>query len=95
MPRERRPDLARWPEIVRRQVRNLRRAAEEEHRLLAQLAYLGTAGLVLVLPPVAGAYLGRWLDSLMPGYSIRWTLSLILVGLAIGIVNVWLLFRGE
>ncbi|HEB78446.1 MAG TPA: AtpZ/AtpI family protein [Methylothermaceae bacterium] len=95
MPKDKRQDLASWPEIVRRQVRNLRRAAEEEHRLLAQLAYLGTAGLVLVLPAVAGAYLGRWIDSLMPGYSIQWTLNLILVGLGIGIVNVWLLFRGD
>jgi len=93
---ERKPrDLGRWPEIIRRQVRDLRRAAEEEHRLLAQLAYLGTAGLVLVLPAVAGAYLGRWLDSLMPGYSVQWTLSLILVGLGLGIVNVWLLFRED
>ncbi len=95
MPERKPRDLGRWPEIIRRQVRDLRRAAEEEHRLLAQLAYLGTAGLVLVLPAVAGAYLGRWLDSLMPGYSVQWTLSLILVGLGLGIVNVWLLFRED
>ncbi len=84
-----------WLQAIRRQVRGIKRAAEEEHTLLAQLAYLGTAGLVLVLPIVAGAYLGSWLDSLLPGYSIRWTLSLILAGLMVGVINLWLLFRGE
>ncbi len=90
-----RGDLQLWPGIIKRQVQRIKRAAEEEHTLLAQLTYLGTAGLVLVLPVVAGAYLGRWIDSLLPGYSFQWTLSLILVGLALGIVNLWLLFRED
>jgi ATP synthase protein I len=51
---------------------------------VAQLAYLGTLGLMIVLPMVAGAYLGIALDSRQPGYSIAWTLGLILVGLVIG-----------
>jgi ATP synthase protein I len=89
------PSHRKWLEAIRRQVQGIRRAAEEERSLLAQLAYLGTAGLVLVLPIVAGAYLGSWLDSLLPGYSIRWTLSLIFVGLVLGVVNLWLLFKGE
>ncbi|MGD1983708.1 MAG: AtpZ/AtpI family protein [Chromatiaceae bacterium] len=42
---------------------------------------------------VGGAYLGHWLDSLLEGYSMRWTLSLILLGLVIGAVNAWLLIR--
>jgi len=90
-----RGDLQLWPRIIKRQVQRIKRAAEEERTLLAQLTYLGTAGLVLVLPVVAGAYLGRWIDSLLPGYSFQWTLSLILVGLALGIVNLWLLFRED
>ena len=83
------------PQVVRQQVRRIKRAAEEEHRLLAQLTYLGTAGGVMVLPMVLGAYLGRWIDKLYPGYSIQWTLSLIFLGLVIGIVNLWLLFRED
>jgi ATP synthase protein I len=46
-----------------------------------------------VLPVVAGAYLGRWLDSLLAGYSIRWTLSMIFLGVIIGAVNVYLFIR--
>ncbi len=53
----------------------------------------GTAGLLLTVPLIAGAYLGRWLDEQSPGYSFRWTINLILLGLAVGIYNVYLFFK--
>jgi ATP synthase protein I len=37
--------------------------------------------------------LGRWIDEQSPGYSVRWTLNLILLGLAVGIFNVYLFFK--
>jgi ATP synthase protein I len=78
---------------VEEQASRIARAERERRTLLAQTAYLGTLGLLLVLPAIAGAYLGRWLDSLAAGYSIRWTISLILIGLAIGATNVYLFVR--
>ena len=48
---------------------------------------------VVVLPVIAGAYLGSWIDSMLEGYSMRWTLSLLFLGLIIGAVNVYLLVR--
>ena len=72
------------------QVERLKQAEKERPTLLAQTTYIGTLGLLLVLPVVAGAYLGRWIDSLMEGYSMRWTLSMIFLGLVIGAVNVYL-----
>jgi ATP synthase protein I len=78
---------------IDKQVERLKQAERDRPTLLAQTTYIGTLGLLLVLPVVAGAYLGRWLDSLMPGYSLRWTLSLIFVGLAVGCVNVYLFIR--
>jgi ATP synthase protein I len=76
-----------------RDVRRMQQAERERRTLLAQTIFLGTLGLVLVIPVVAGAYLGRWLDSLASGYSVRWTVSLIVLGLALGIMNVYLLLR--
>jgi F-type H+-transporting ATPase subunit a len=65
---------------VQRQAKRIDKAEKERRSLLAQTAYLGTLGLLLVLPAVGGAYLGRWLDGLASGYSIRWTVSLIVQG---------------
>jgi ATP synthase protein I len=75
------------------QVERLKKAERDRPTLLAQTTYIGTLGLLLVLPVVAGAYLGRWLDTLMAGYSLRWTLSLIFLGLVVGCINVYLFVR--
>lgn len=71
----------------------MQQAEKESSSLLAQSIYLGTLALLLVLPVVIGAYLGRWLDSLIEGYSVRWTVSLIVIGVALGAFNVYLFVR--
>jgi ATP synthase protein I len=78
---------------VERQTRRMKKAERERATLMSQTIFIGTLGLVFVLPVVAGAYLGRWLDSLLAGYSIRWTVSLILLGVIIGMINVYLMIR--
>lgn len=86
-------DQQRLREDVERQVKRMKRAEEERTTVLAQSIFLGTLGLVFVLPVIGGAYLGRWLDSLMAGYSLRWTLSLLFLGIVVGGMNVYLLMR--
>jgi ATP synthase protein I len=78
---------------VDRQAERRRKAEAERATLLGQTVYLGTLGLLFVLPVVGGAYLGLWLDGLASGYSTRWTVSLILVGVFVGAVNVYLFVR--
>ena len=80
-------------ERLDQQARRFKKAEDERRSLLAQTIYLGTLGLLFVLPVIGGAYLGRWLDSLAAGYSIRWTMSLILLGVFLGAVNVYLFIR--
>jgi ATP synthase protein I len=80
-------------ERVERQAERMRRAERERPTLMAQTVYLGSLGLVFVLPIVAGAYLGRWLDGMVEGYSVRWTLSLLFLGLVVGALNVYLMVR--
>ena len=86
-------DTQRLKEGVEREVRRIDRFARERRSIMAQTVYLGTLGLLLVLPAVGGAYLGQWLDSLATGYSIRWTVSLIVLGIALGAFNVYLFLR--
>lgn len=78
---------------VERQVKRMKKAEKERPTILAQTIFLTTLGLVFVLPVIAGAYLGRWLDSGLEGYSLRWTLSLLFLGVVVGAVNVYLLIR--
>jgi ATP synthase protein I len=78
---------------VERDAERLKKAAAEREQLMVQTIYLTTLGLVFVLPVVAGAYLGHWLDGLSAGYSMRWTLSLLFLGLVLGAFNVYFLIR--
>ncbi|AGN13947.1 TPA: AtpZ/AtpI family protein [Legionella pneumophila] len=78
---------------VKRNVRKINKAKKGKSTLLAQTVYLGTLGFVFVLPIIAGAYLGVWLDEKIKGYSISWTINLILLGVIIGAINVYLLIK--
>ena len=78
---------------VKVQARRMKKAEQDSRTVLAYTTYIGTLGLVFVLPVVGGAYLGNWLDSLSKGYSMRWTLSMLFLGLIIGVMNVYFLVR--
>lgn len=78
---------------VEQQVRRMQKAERERPTLLAQSVFMGTLALLFVLPVVLGAYLGNWLDEMSEGYSVRWTIGLILLGLVVGMGNVYLYFR--
>jgi ATP synthase protein I len=78
---------------IEKQAQRMKRAVKESRTVLGQSVYLGVLGLIFVLPVVAGAYFGRWLDSLAPGYQVQWTVSMIFLGVVIGAVNVYLFIR--
>ena len=78
---------------VERQARRMKKAERDRPTLIGQTVYIGTLGLLFVLPLIGGAYLGQWLDSLATGYSIRWTTSLIVIGVFVGAMNVYLFIR--
>jgi len=80
-------------QTVQKQVRRMKRAEIERRTLLGQSVYLGTLGVMFILPVVAGAYLGQWLDSLSEGYEVRWTMSMIVLGIVVGGINVYLFVR--
>lgn len=75
------------------QIRRMKEAERDRPTLLAQTIFLGTLGLLFVVPVVIGAYVGQWLDGFVEGYSIRWTISLLVLGVFIGAVNVYLLVK--
>jgi len=78
---------------IERQARRMKKAELDHPTLIAQTVYIGTLGLLFVLPVIVGAYFGSWLDTLAAGYSVRWTTSLIILGVFIGALNVYLFIR--
>ncbi|MBS1221241.1 MAG: putative synthase protein [Proteobacteria bacterium] len=82
-----------WRRDVDRDARRLKDAERGRRSLLAQTVFLGTLSVLFLVPLVGGAYLGRWLDSLGEGYTVRWTVNLILLGLVAGMLNVYFFIR--
>ena len=78
---------------VDRQARRIQKAEKERPTLIAQTVYAGMLGLLFVLPVIGGAYLGNWIDNQFSGYSVRWTTSLIILGVMIGGMNVYLYLK--
>lgn len=79
--------------MVEVQAQRMKQAEKDRPTLISQTVYAGTLGVLFILPVVAGAYLGQWLDKMADGYSSHWTLSLIIVGVFIGALNVYLFIR--
>ncbi|MCB1848533.1 MAG: AtpZ/AtpI family protein [Halieaceae bacterium] len=89
------PDNDELARRVEQQAQRMQRAERDRPTLLAQTVYLGSLGLMFILPVIAGVYLGHWLDGKLAGYSMRWTLSLLFAGLVIGGFNVYWLIRSQ
>jgi ATP synthase protein I len=75
------------------QVKRIKKAEQDKPNLLSQSVNLSTLVLVLLLPIIAGLYLGHWLDGMIEGYSMHWTLSLLFIGIVIGIFNMYFLIK--
>ncbi len=80
-------------ERITKQTQRLDKAEREQPSVIGQTVFLGTLGLLMVLPVVGGAYLGRWLDGMVAGYSMRWTLSMLFLGIVLGATNVYLFMK--
>ncbi len=80
---------------VELQAKRMRKAERDRGSLLQQTVFLGTLGLLFVLPVLGGAYLGDWLDQRSEGYSVLWTLSMLGLGLVVGVINVYLFVRRQ
>lgn len=78
---------------VRLNIEKIEKSKKEYKTVLAQTVYLGTLGFLFILPVIIGAYLGLWLDEKLKGFSISWTISLIIVGIFVGAINVYLFIK--
>ena len=89
------PHYEQFKQSVERDSERQKKGEEQRAGLFGMLLYGGTLGLLLVIPIVGGAYLGRWLDSLNQSFGTRWTVSCIVLGVVAGIWNVFWYLRGR
>jgi ATP synthase protein I len=73
---------------IERSAKELKKGRKERSAFWYYASLVGAGGWLFVIPVVGGAYLGRYLDKKM-GSGILWTAALIVVGIAIGIYNIW------
>lgn len=78
---------------VLKDVARIKEAERNRNTVLSQTVYLGTLGVVIVLPIVVGAYLGHWLDCTLSGFSFSWTVCLIVLGAFVGGMNAYFFVR--
>lgn len=81
-------------EVGRRAARK-RRAREKSRRTAwFGLGMFGLVGWSVAVPTVIGIAIGVWLDKRWPG-EVSWTLTLLLIGVAVGCLNAWYWIRQE
>lgn len=69
--------------------RQAQRAERARHLTFWQgLGLVGSVGWMVALPAVGGALLGRWIDRQLVS-GVFWTLSLLVIGLALGSASAW------
>lgn len=85
MPEPRLSDRRLAEEVGRKAARRLRARRRDR---LAWLGAYGVVGWSIVLPTLGGTALGVWIDATWPSH-ISWTLTLLVVGLAVGCWNAW------
>jgi ATP synthase protein I len=80
-------------------VKEVRRQAERALRgrqtsFWQGLGLIGAVGWMVVAPALIGVFVGRWLDQRFEK-GIFWTLSLLVIGLALGCISAWRHVRGQ
>jgi ATP synthase protein I len=93
----RKPDLPKDAlprEIGRRAARKQRARASERPPAWFGLGMFGLVGWSVAIPTLIGIALGVWLDRRFPG-AASWTLTFLIIGVAIGCLNAWYWIKQE
>jgi ATP synthase protein I len=74
--------------VARKVARKLKMQRDGPQGVWFGLGMSGLIGWSVAVPTLAGALFGVWLDRYHPG-SHSWTLSFLVIGLAVGSFNAW------
>lgn len=89
-----RPTRRLGTEVGRRAERKLRARQQAQRTAWFGLGMFGLVGWSVAIPTLLGIALGLWLDARWPGRP-SWTLTFLLIGVALGCLNAWYWIRQE
>jgi len=81
-------------EVGRQARRKLRARRRESRSAWFGLGMFGLVGWSVALPALIGTAVGLWLDERYPG-EVSWTLTFLIIGVAVGCMNAWFWVRQE
>ena len=90
--RDERAQFAR--DVGTKEKRKIKGRRQRRRSPLFYAGMFGIGGWSVAVPTVLGSLLGWMIDRRWPG-PVSWTLTLMLIGLALGCVNAWLWVRRE
>lgn len=76
---------------IEKKVRRLMKSRDDKTGFWHYASLIGGGGWLFVIPVIAGAYIGRYLDKHIQA-GISWTLTLMIIGIAVGLYNVWYVY---
>ncbi len=82
------PDRMLADQVGAKAARKLRARRDGAPGVWSGLGMMGLIGWSVVVPTLAGAALGIWLDARHPG-AHPWSLALLMAGLVLGCLNAW------
>ncbi|WP_027995027.1 AtpZ/AtpI family protein [Simplicispira psychrophila] len=88
MPNDPTPSHRTAQQVDAKTERKLRARRDGAPGVWSGLGMMGLVGWSVVVPTLAGAALGSWLDAHHPG-AHPWSLALLMAGLVLGCLNAW------
>ncbi len=81
--------------VARKAARKARARASEDRSIFFWLGMFGMVGWAVAIPTLVGVALGLWLDRIWPAAEASWTLTCLLLGVALGVLNAWYWVKRE
>lgn len=77
-----------FQERIERSIKSYKESKTKKKGTWTYIYRVTVIGWLFVLPVIAGAYFGRYLDRKSVS-DVSWTITFIIIGIAVGIYNVW------
>ena len=75
-------------EVGAKEARKLKARREKHRNIWFGLGMFGLVGWSVAIPALLGTAIGYWMDRTWPG-QVSWTLTGLLIGIALGCWNAW------